>query len=54
MLWEVYSNGSAPYPGMSNHDARSQVRVHTCNYNSWLFSSGEFHHQSITLMQNSQ
>ena len=29
MLWEVYSCGSAPYPGMSNHDARSQVSIIT-------------------------
>ena len=26
LLWEAFSCGSAPYPGMSNHDARSQVR----------------------------
>ena len=25
LLWEAFSCGSAPYPGMSNHDARSQV-----------------------------
>ena len=28
MLWEVYSCGSAPYPGMSNHEARSQVHTY--------------------------
>ena len=26
LLWEAFSCGSAPYPGMNNHDARTQVR----------------------------
>lgn len=26
LLWEVFSCGSAPYPGMNNQEARNQVR----------------------------
>ena len=31
LLWEAFSCGTAPYPGMSNHDARSQVRIRMSN-----------------------
>jgi len=27
LLWEAFSCGSSPYPGMSNHDARTQIDV---------------------------